>query len=167
MKQRKRKLTTAIRHERLMTGGGPAPVQPNDPVIAFMDATNANIDIEIDCAFDSTAVYEKEYNVKMDSTKRKLIIEDENKEEEDNIDAVIYDQNIPPTFRSTPLEKRATSNIRNIQSIRDEKELKLIKIREAIEQQRELHAKRMKIAEAEEKIVLLKLLKEEDALRQM
>lgn len=57
---RKRKLTTAIRHEWLMTGGGPAPVQPNDPVIAFMVATNANIDIEINCAFDSTAVYEKE-----------------------------------------------------------------------------------------------------------
>lgn len=57
---RKRKLTTAMKHERLMTGGGPAPEQPNDPVMAFMDATNSNLDIDIDCPFDSTAVFEKE-----------------------------------------------------------------------------------------------------------
>lgn len=57
---RKQKLTTTIRHERLMTGGGPAAVQPNDPVMEFMDATNENLDVEIDCAFDSTAVFEKE-----------------------------------------------------------------------------------------------------------
>lgn len=43
-----------------MTGGGPASVQFNDPVIAFMDATNANLDIEVNCTFDSTAVFEKE-----------------------------------------------------------------------------------------------------------
>lgn len=42
-----------------MTGGGPAPVQPNYPIIEFIDATNANVDIEIDCAFDSTAIFEK------------------------------------------------------------------------------------------------------------
>jgi len=38
-------------------------------------------------------------------------------------------------------------------------------MREAIEQQRELHAAKMKIAETEEKIVLLKLLKEEKAVK--
>jgi len=43
-----------------MTGGGPVPVQPNDPVMEFMDATNPNLDVEIDCTFDSTAVFEKE-----------------------------------------------------------------------------------------------------------
>lgn len=43
-----------------MTSGGPAPVQPNDPVMDFIDTTNANVDIEIDCPFDSTAVFEKE-----------------------------------------------------------------------------------------------------------
>jgi len=44
-----------------MTGGGPAPaVQPNDPMMEFMDATNPNLDVEIDCTFDSTAVFEKE-----------------------------------------------------------------------------------------------------------
>jgi len=40
-------------------------------------------------------------------------------------------------------------------------------MREAIEQQRGLHAAKMKIAETEEKIVLLKLLKEENAIRQI
>jgi len=43
-----------------VTGGGPAAVQPNDPVMEFMDATNENLDVEIDCAFDSAAVFEKE-----------------------------------------------------------------------------------------------------------
>jgi len=43
-----------------MTGGGPAPVQETDAVMAFMDATNSNIDIEVDCPYDSTAVFEKE-----------------------------------------------------------------------------------------------------------
>lgn len=54
----------------------------------------------------------------------------------------------------------------HFQNIRDEKELRLIKMREAIEQQRELHAAKMRIAETEEKIVLLKLLKEEEIVRQ-
>lgn len=51
------------------------------------------------------------------------------------------------------------------QNISDEKVLRLIRLREAIEQQRELHAKKMKIAEAEEKIAILKLLKLEEELK--
>lgn len=43
--------------------------------------------------------------------------------------------------------------------------MRLIKLREAIEQQREFHRKKMIIAEAEEKIVLIKLLREEEALK--
>lgn len=35
-------------------------MQQNDPVMEFMDATNSNIDVEIDCPYDSTAVFEKE-----------------------------------------------------------------------------------------------------------
>jgi len=41
----------------------------------------------------------------------------------------------------------------------------LIKLREAIQHQRELHAKKIKIAEVEEKIAILKHLREEEALR--
>lgn len=59
------------------------------------------------------------------------------------------------------------SKVIDFQNIRDEKELRIIKIREAIEQQRELHAAKMKIAEKEEKIVLLKLLKEEETMKQI
>lgn len=40
---------------------------------------------------------------------------------------------------------------------RDEKELRLIKLREAIKQQRELHAVKLKIADTELKVTLLKL----------
>lgn len=53
------------------------------------------------------------------STKSKLIIEDENEKEEDNIDAVyIFDESIPSTSHSTSLEKRTTSNIKNMQVIK-------------------------------------------------
>ncbi|XP_072752400.1 uncharacterized protein [Anoplolepis gracilipes] len=184
MKQRKRKLNTTMRHERLMTGGGPPSVQPNDPVMAFMDATNANLDVEIDCPFDSTAVFEKEYNVKMDCASERIVIEDESEKENENIDDICHEdyihQNILSTSFSTPKEKiaisrnstsvekratssinnisekkvtasvnalkgkKATSNIKNIENIRDEKELRLIKIRETIEQQRKLHRKKNK-----------------------
>lgn len=40
---------------------------------------------------------------------------------------------------------------------RDEKELPLIKLREAIKQQRELHAIKLKIADTELKLTLVKL----------
>ncbi|XP_018375210.1 PREDICTED: uncharacterized protein LOC108768976 [Trachymyrmex cornetzi] len=108
-----------------MTGGGSAPVQPNDPVIEFMDATNPNLDVEIDCAYDSTAVFEKEDNVKMyyKSAKGTLIIQDEKEEkdkedEEDVINTVdIYDQydhSVPAVSRKTPLQNRTSPNITNI-----------------------------------------------------
>lgn len=54
---------TKINHDdsaRIMTGGSPAAVQSNDSVMEFMDATNENLN-GIDRAFDSTAVFEKEY----------------------------------------------------------------------------------------------------------
>ncbi|XP_018367420.1 PREDICTED: uncharacterized protein LOC108763951 isoform X2 [Trachymyrmex cornetzi] len=112
MKQRKRKLSTTFRHERLMTGGGPASVQPNDPVMEFMDATNQNLDVEIACAFDSTAVFEKEYNVKTDckSTKGTYIIQDESENEEENVINTIdiYDHSVPAISHNTPLKKRTT-----------------------------------------------------------
>lgn len=44
---RKRKLNTTIRHERLMTGGGPAVVHQSDPAMEFIDATNMDLDVEI------------------------------------------------------------------------------------------------------------------------
>lgn len=49
-----------MQHKRLMTGGGLAPIQSHDPVISFIDATNPNLDVEIDCTFDSTAVFQKD-----------------------------------------------------------------------------------------------------------
>ncbi|KMQ89579.1 hypothetical protein RF55_10773 [Lasius niger] len=70
-----------------MTGGDPAPVQQNDPVMEFMDATNSNIDVEIDCPYDSTAVFEKENNVETVGTstiKKRLLISDDD-ENDDNI----------------------------------------------------------------------------------
>lgn len=49
-----------MKHQRLMTGGGPAPVERVDPVMDFMDGATGNIDVEIDCPFDSTAAFERD-----------------------------------------------------------------------------------------------------------
>lgn len=49
-----------MKHQRLMTGGGLAPVERADPVMDFIDETSGNIDVEIHCPFDSTAGFEKD-----------------------------------------------------------------------------------------------------------
>jgi len=44
-----------------------------------------------------------------------LIIQDENEKEEENfINVNMYDDNVPIIFHNTPLEKRTTPNIKNI-----------------------------------------------------
>ncbi|XP_072377416.1 uncharacterized protein [Diabrotica undecimpunctata] len=59
LKQRKRKETTALRHSMLATGGGP-PIKPEcDAVLELVEEAGPNIDVSIDCSFDSTAVFEK------------------------------------------------------------------------------------------------------------
>ncbi|CAL1687651.1 unnamed protein product [Lasius platythorax] len=45
-----------------------------------------------------------------------------------------------------------------LETVRDEKKLRLIKLREAIKQQRELHTVKLKIADTQLKLALLKLL---------
>jgi len=67
-----------------------------------------------------TTIFDFLDNVKMDrtSTKRKLIIDDKDEKEEEDISDEVYicDQSIP--HRSIPLEKRTTSNMKNIQVIK-------------------------------------------------
>ncbi|XP_032686572.1 myb/SANT-like DNA-binding domain-containing protein 3 isoform X2 [Odontomachus brunneus] len=63
MKQKKKKLNTSIKVQRLMTGGSVAPAIPVDPVMNFMDDATPNLDIEVPCPFDSTAQMEKEYKI--------------------------------------------------------------------------------------------------------
>jgi len=43
-----------------MTGGGCPSTIPNDPVKNVMDAATPNLDVEVPCPFDSTAVFERE-----------------------------------------------------------------------------------------------------------
>jgi len=57
---RKKKLNTTLKVQRLMTGGGCPSTILNDPVMNVMDAATPNLDVEVFCPFDSTAVFEKE-----------------------------------------------------------------------------------------------------------
>ncbi|XP_018362905.1 PREDICTED: uncharacterized protein LOC108761067 [Trachymyrmex cornetzi] len=172
MKQKKKKLNITIKAQRLMTGGSCPVTIPNDPVMDAMDAATPNLDLEVWYPYDSTAEFEKEYNIKSDSGKRQIIISD------DEDDAV---PDVPKKFDTsklinTKIIKSNSNDIVNIsrnvnnskvafqpdvgnelKNIRDEKELRLIKLREGIEQQRELYAIKLKVADAELKITLLKL----------
>ncbi|XP_072401515.1 uncharacterized protein [Diabrotica undecimpunctata] len=59
LKQRKRKETTALSHSMLATGGGFLIKPECDGVLEFVEEAVPNIDVSIDCPFDSTAVFEK------------------------------------------------------------------------------------------------------------
>lgn len=66
------------------------------------------------------------------------------------------------------MKRKQNSVLKNKQdfyNITDEKEL-LIKLRDAIEQQQELHSMKMKVADAEVKVVLLKLSMAEDKVKE-
>ncbi|XP_011859160.1 PREDICTED: myb/SANT-like DNA-binding domain-containing protein 3 [Vollenhovia emeryi] len=180
MKQKKRKLNTSIKVQRLMTGGGVSPAVPVDPVMDFMDATTPNLDIEVPCPFDSTAQFEKEYHIKSNS-KRQLIPSDNEDgdsisiaDDMENVSSqiVLHTENSKDQYSMCNVKniaaggtmKRNQNNQipaskieKNFRNLNDEKELRLIKLCEAIEQQRELHSMKMKAADAEVKIALLKL----------
>ncbi|XP_032690276.1 uncharacterized protein LOC116853330 [Odontomachus brunneus] len=80
MKQKKKKLNTSIKVQRLMTDGGVAPAIPVDPVMNFMDDATSNLDIEVPCPFDSTAQMEKEYHIKTNSNRQFIVHSDDKTE---------------------------------------------------------------------------------------
>ncbi|KAK0072052.1 hypothetical protein PV325_011946 [Microctonus aethiopoides] len=207
LKQKKRKSTTIMKHQRLMTGGGPAPVERADPVMDFIDETTGNIDVEIHCPFDSTAGFEKDYDMGFLDESLTVLDEDKdicsetvvshpgNQSHRSSYQAStskkketwshtnlkdqggdIYSDTVlshpgnqsnkqVPSQLASSSKKKGTSSHENLKNISDERELRLIRLREAIEQQRELHAKKMQIAAAEEKIAILNILKLEEQLQ--
>lgn len=56
---RKRKETTALRHDMLATGGGPAKVMKSDPVLKFVSEAAGGLDVTVDCPWDSTHLFEQ------------------------------------------------------------------------------------------------------------
>ncbi|XP_018367899.1 PREDICTED: uncharacterized protein LOC108764258, partial [Trachymyrmex cornetzi] len=186
MKQKKKKLNTSMKVQRLMTGGGVSPAVSVDPVMDFMDATTPNLDLEISCPFDSTAQFENEYNIESNSN-RQLITNNNDEEDKDSVlvadEENVYLQNLDKENSEgrysmsnmnkigagRTMKRKQNSVLKNKQdfyNITDEKELRLIKLRDAIEQQRELHSMKMKVADAEVKVVLLKLSMAEDKVKE-
>jgi len=115
-------------------------------------------------------------NIQSDSLKRQFIIcEDENENADSSsqvfdISKSINSKKIKPNLHNViNISKNVKGNINSkvtlqpniivneLGAVRDEKNLRLIKLREAIDQQRELHVIKLKIADAELKIALLKL----------
>ncbi|XP_043287893.1 uncharacterized protein [Venturia canescens] len=99
--------------------------------------------------------------VQSDSTSIITVKEENMEEHTRDFFSDVYEQHphdqILSNGRHSLIDERISSSGINIEEIQDEKQLRLIERREAIWQQRELHAIKLKIAEAEEKIVSLKL----------
>jgi len=42
----------------LLTGGGPEPIEENDPVMEAVDVAAPHVDVTLPCSWDSIGVYE-------------------------------------------------------------------------------------------------------------
>ncbi|XP_023310541.1 uncharacterized protein LOC111691640 [Anoplophora glabripennis] len=161
MKQRKRKISTEMRHERLLTGGGPPMKKSVDPVLEFVDIIAPNADVQLECSWDSTSVFEAKNLMSCVEPNTKS-----NTANKENIDEIqitnIRHNETPPTTSSTPTRK--IEKVKRLQKscqrcvCEEETKLRIQKLKESIEQQRELHEKRMKVAEEEVKLAILKTL---------
>lgn len=60
---RKKKFNTSIKVQRLLTGGGVPPKMPDDPIMNFMNSVSPNLDTEVSCSFDSTAICKTMYDI--------------------------------------------------------------------------------------------------------
>ncbi|XP_030760793.1 myb/SANT-like DNA-binding domain-containing protein 3 [Sitophilus oryzae] len=56
-----RKATTELRHQRLLTGGGPEPSDQGDPVMEAVSIAAPHAHLILPCPWDSTGVYESTY----------------------------------------------------------------------------------------------------------
>ncbi|KMQ85326.1 hypothetical protein RF55_16196 [Lasius niger] len=157
-----------------MTGGGNPSTIPNDPVMDFMDAATPNL--EVQCPFDSTTEFEKECHIQRNSLEKEFIISDKEKE---NLSSQVSKKfDIPKSINTKKIKSNSNDVVNISRSVKRnqnskaalqpdiidneletvrEKELRLIKLRETIKQQRELHTVKLKIVDTELKLALLKL----------
>ncbi|XP_032673086.1 uncharacterized protein LOC116844987 [Odontomachus brunneus] len=141
-----------------MTGGDVAPAIPIDPVMNFMDDATPSLDIEVPCPFDSTAQMEKEYHIKTNSNRQFIVHSDDKTEEailatidmENDSLEIDSDKENSTSF----ISQCSICNVSNIDTsktikrkqapalkvekdfynINNEKQLRLIKLRDAIAQ---------------------------------
>ncbi|CAG9763570.1 unnamed protein product [Ceutorhynchus assimilis] len=188
IKQKKRQQKTLPRQNRLLTGGGSPKEVITDTVTDFAGSAFPAIDVELGNDWDSTAVFEKKNllsplatkgnDAVMDNRTPLSPLNDESSQSED--EAVLPCQPsagasmkvVPEQLTSAPIDQKALhpSNRRmrskRTCSCNDELiQLQIKKVRDGIDQQRELHEKRMEAANAEARLAMVRLLQAEEELR--
>ncbi|CAG9768164.1 unnamed protein product [Ceutorhynchus assimilis] len=170
IKQKKRQQNTLARQNRLLTGGGSPKEVITDPVTDFAGSAFPAIDVELGNDWDSTAVFEKKNLLSPLATKGNDAVMDNRtplsplNDESSQSEAVLLCQPsagasmkvVPEQLTSAPIDQKALhpSN-RRMRSKRTY----------GIDQQRELHEKRMEAANAEARLAMVRLLQAEAELR--
>ncbi|CAH1379640.1 unnamed protein product, partial [Tenebrio molitor] len=108
----------------------------------LVDVAAPNADIQLDCRWDSTAVF-----IDQSATKANSVAE--NIEDIHNNDAATTSTTRTMDENLFVGKIRSSRNTRQAALIDEEKNLRILKIKEAIEQQRQLHKIKMQAAKAE------------------
>ncbi|XP_018366582.1 PREDICTED: myb/SANT-like DNA-binding domain-containing protein 3 [Trachymyrmex cornetzi] len=184
IKQKSRQQNTILRQNQLLTGGGPLTPEETNVVTDVAQATIPNIDVELENKWDSTAVYEKKVTTAtLDGNGSSNSLH----EEDSDID-VYETASTSKASCSTRLLERGNTEAINKASPKNNKrvlksrndnvlhvtskkicncndmllELQVEKVKHNIEQQKELHEQRMKVATAETKLAVLRVLAKQE-----
>lgn len=143
LKQRKRKAATAFKYERLLTGGGPEPTEDDDPIMNAVNVAAPHMDVTLPFRWDSTGDYEKK------SAEESTI----SHVSEGNITSQVKAGTSSQVIQTTPRSNnpavskrlcRETVQKGATQHVKKEGDLRVQKMQESIQQQRELHDVRLK-----------------------
>ncbi|KRT86896.1 hypothetical protein AMK59_1831 [Oryctes borbonicus] len=156
IKQRRRKMTLVQRQRHSLTGD-PLTNASYDPVIEFVDREVPIVESLLGNSNSSNHVFQKTNNG--ESNMEKMNAESDNSIEFFDVTKKYKVNNVSTPH---PSQIRKLQSSRQATLVEEEIQLRIQKLEEAIQQQRELHNKRMQIAEAEYKTAVLKLLEAEE-----
>ncbi|CAG9760147.1 unnamed protein product [Ceutorhynchus assimilis] len=179
IKKKKRQQNTLARQNRLLTGGGSPKEVTSDPVTDFPGSAFRAIDVELRNDWDSTAAFEKKNlsfplatkgnDAVMDNRTSLSPLNDESSHCaplpcQPSTSASM--EAVPEQLTPAPVVQKALhlSNRRMLSkrtcSCNDELiQLQIKKVKDGIDQQRELHEKRMEAANAEARLAMVRLRK--------
>ncbi|XP_063920596.1 myb/SANT-like DNA-binding domain-containing protein 3 isoform X2 [Zophobas morio] len=128
LKQAKRKIITEEKYDILKTGGGTRSAKEHDTIMDLVEEAAPHLDIQLGCQYDSTARYENHNNL-------------------DPTTDLATGSSLGDTQETVLEPPKKTARTVVDQNL--EKTLRVQKLQESIEQQRELHELRMQAAKEE------------------
>lgn len=155
VKYKTRKADTQVRHNMLLTGGGPPEKDTSDVVDDMVRAIVPTINYMVTNTWDSTGIVEldqiKDRDISSPSTSQVVFCEEtENVVQTTAQSARLIKENISNTpNKIEDRDPKFSLKRKRLSVVDEEKELRLRKLRESIEQQTILHQLRMETVEAE------------------